>query len=413
MKESAGKILMLVENNFPSDVRVRNECELLRGKGYEISVICLRGDGEKGSENVGGIHVYRIPEVEVFQKVPLGRQSPLGRWWLKLKAFLGYVSEYAYFTICCFVLSIYVALRHGFDVLHAHNPPDTLFLVALPFKLMGKKFIFDHHDLAPELYRSRYGSKGKLVLWGLQWAEKFSLKLADVTIATNESYKEIQIKRGGVRANRCFVVRNGPSSDRMTVVQPSERLRKMGKSILCYIGCLNPQDGLDYLLRALSHLTYDLKRTDYHCVIMGKGDSLAGLKDLSRELKLEANVEFTGFIPDADLLANLSAADICLDPDPSSPLNDVSTWIKIMEYMAYGKAIVSFDLKESRYSAQEAALYVKPNDEREFAVAIEKLMDDPALRRRMGDYGRARVERDLQWTSVGRNLANAYQALSL
>jgi glycosyltransferase involved in cell wall biosynthesis len=187
----------------------------------------------------------------------------------------------------------------------------------------------------------------------------------------------------------------------------------MGKAILCYIGCLNPQDGLDYLLRALSHLTYDLKRTDYHCVIMGKGDSLAGLKDLSRELKLEANVEFTGFIPDADLLANLSAADICLDPDPSSPLNDVSTWIKIMEYMAYGKAIVSFDLKESRYSAQEAALYVKPNDEREFAVAIEKLMDDPALRTRMGAFGRARVERDLQWTSVGRNLANAYQALAL
>ena len=413
MKESAGKILMLVENNFPSDLRVRNECELLRGKGYEISVICLRGNGEKSSENIGGIHVYRIPEVEVFQKVPAGRQSPLGRWWLKFKAFLGYVSEYAYFTICCFVLSIYVALRHGFDVLHAHNPPDTLFLVALPFKLIGKKFIFDHHDLAPELYRSRYGSKSKLVLWGLHWAEKFSLKLADVSIATNESYKEIQIKRGGVRANQCFVVRNGPSYDRMTVVKPSERLRKMGKAILCYIGCLNPQDGLDYLLRALSHLTYDLKRTDYHCVIMGKGDSLAGLKDLSRELKLEANVEFTGFIPDADLLANLSAADICLDPDPSSPLNDVSTWIKIMEYMAYGKAIVSFDLKESRYSAQEAALYVKPNDEREFAVAIEKLMDDPALRTRMGAFGRARVERDLQWTSVGRNLANAYQALAL
>ena len=402
---------MLVENHFPSDVRVRNECELLRENGYEITVICLRGDGEKGSENVGGIHVYRIPQVEVFQKVPVERQSPLGRQWLKFKAFLGYVSEYAYFTTCCLTLSIYVALRHGFDVIHAHNPPDTLFLVAVPFKLMGKEFVFDHHDLAPELYQSRYGSRGKLVLWGLQWAEKLSLKLADVTIATNESYKEIQIKRGGVRENQCFVVRNGPNSDRMTVVAPSERLRRMGKTILCYIGCLNPQDGLDYLLRALSHLTFDLQRTDYHCVIMGKGDSLAGLKEMSRKLRLEEYVEFTGFISDADLLANLSAADICVDPDPSSPLNDVSTWIKIMEYMAYGKAIVSFDLKETRYSAQEAAIYVKPNDEREFAVAIAKLMDDPALRARMGAFGRARVERELQWTSVGRNLVNAYQAL--
>jgi len=196
------------------------------------------------------------------------------------------------------------------------------------------------------------------------------------------------------------------------VVPPSDRLRKMGKSILCYIGCLNPQDGLDYLLRALSHLTYDLKRSDYHCVIMGHGDSLANLKEMSRELKLEDHVEFTGFIPDADLLANLSAADICVDPDPSSPLNDVSTWIKIMEYMAYGKPIVSFDLKETRYSAQEAAIYVKPNDEREFAVAIAKLMDDPALRARMGAFGRTRVERELQWSCVGKNLAGAYRALS-
>jgi glycosyltransferase involved in cell wall biosynthesis len=402
---------MLVENHFPSDVRVRNESELLREEGYDITVICLRRNGEKGSENIGGIHVYRIPEVEVFKKVPLERQSPLGRQWLRLKALLGYVSEYAYFTTCCFGLGIYVALRHGFDVIHAHNPPDTLFLVAVPFKLLGKKFVFDHHDLAPELYQSRYGARGQLVLWGLQWAEKLSLNLADVTIATNESYKAIQIKRGGVRENRSFVVRNGPNSDRMTVVPPSDRLRKMGKSILCYIGCLNPQDGLDYLLRALSHLTFDLQRTDYYCVIMGKGDSLAGLKEMSRELKLDEYVEFTGFIPDADLLANLSAADICLDPDPSSPLNDVSTWIKIMEYMAYGKPIVSFDLKETRYSAQDAAIYVKPNDERQFALALAQLMDDPALRARMGAFGRTRVERELQWSCVGKNLASAYRAL--
>jgi glycosyltransferase involved in cell wall biosynthesis len=412
MKESAGKVLMLVENHFPSDVRVRNECELLREIGYEITVICLKRTGQKSSELVGGVRVYRVPKVEFFEKTPVEQQSPLQRRWIKCKAFLGYVSEYAYFTSSCLVISCYVAARHGVDVIHAHNPPDTLFLAALPFKLMGKKFVFDHHDLAPELYQSRYGTKGQVILWGLRWAEMLSLKLADVTIATNESYKEIQIRRGGVDPDKSFVVRNGPNLDRMTVVAPSERLRRKEKSILCYIGCLNPQDGLDYLLRALSYLTHDLKRSDYHCVIMGQGDSLANLKEMSRRLKLEEYVEFTGFIPDADLLSNLSAADICVDPDPSSPLNDLSTWIKIMEYMAYGKPIVSFDLKETRYSARDAAIYVKPNDEREFALAIVKLMDDPALRARMGALGRERVERELQWKCVGRNLANAYAALA-
>jgi glycosyltransferase involved in cell wall biosynthesis len=180
---------------------------------------------------------------------------------------------------------------------------------------------------------------------------------------------------------------------------------------LCYIGCLNPQDGVDYLLRALAHLTFDLKRTDYYCVIMGSGDSLEDLRKMNRELRLEEQVVFTGYIPDADLRANLSAADICLDPDPSSPLNDVSTWIKIMEYMAYKKPIVSFDLKETRYSAQDAAIYVEPNDERRFALAIAQLMDDPALRERMGSSGRDRVERELQWSRVGPNLAAAYRAL--
>lgn len=411
MKESAGKILMLVENHFPSDVRVRNECELLRENGYQITVICLRRNGEKSSELVRGVRVYRIPKAEFFQKAPAGQQTPFQRQLIKCKAFLGYLGEYAYFTLGCLVMSGYVAARHGFDVIHAHNPPDTLFLVALPFKLMGKKFVFDHHDLAPELYQSRYGARDGLVLWGLRWAEKFTFKLADVTIATNESYKEVHIRRGRVRPDNSFVVRNGPNLDRMTIVAPSQRLRQMGKSILCYIGCLNPQDGLDYLLRALSHLTRDLKRSDYYCVIMGQGDSLANLKQMTRELKLEDYVEFTGYIPDAELLANLSAADICADPDPSSPLNDVSTWIKIMEYMAYGKPIVSFDLKETRYSAQDAAIYVKPNDERAFALAIAKLMDDPELRSQMGAFGRARVERELQWNCVGRNLLSAYETV--
>ena len=416
MKESAGRVLMLVQNHYPFDIRVRNESELLRGDGYDITVVCLKRKGEKTSEVVRGIRVYRIPKLEFFQKAPVDRQSILQRQLTRFKAFLGYIGEYAYFTCSCLIMSLYVAARHGVDVIHAHNPPDTLFAVALPFKLFGKKFIFDHHDLAPELYQSRYKSqspRGSIVLWGLRSAEMLSLKLADITIATNESYKQVHITRGGVRPDRTFVVRNGPGPDQMKVVEPSERLRRMGKSILCYIGCLNPQDGVDYLLRSLAQLTFDMKRTDYYCVIMGSGDSLDNLRIMSRELNLEDHVEFTGYISDAILRANLSAADICLDPDPSSPLNDVSTWIKIMEYMAYCKPIVTFDLKETRYSAQEAAIYVEPNDERKFAVAIATLMDDPALRGRMGAFGRVRVERELQWTSVGKSLVTAYQALFL
>ena len=411
MKASAGKVLMLVQNRFPFDTRVRNESALLRDEGYDVTVICLKKKGESTTEVVSGIRVYRLPIVEFFQKAPTERQSLLQRQLTKLKAFVGYVGEYAYFTIGCLIVSLYVAMRHGFDVIHAHNPPDTLFLVAFPFKLFGKKFVFDHHDLAPELYQSRYRARGNVVLWGLLLVEKCSLKLADVTIATNESYKQIQIQRGGRRSESCFVVRNGPGPDRMQVVEPSARLRQMGKLILCYIGCLNPQDGLDYLLRALAHLTFELKRTDYHCVIMGSGDSLEDLRKMNRELGLENQVEFTGYVSEVDLRANLSAADICLDPDPSSPLNDVSTWIKIMEYMAYGKPIVTFDLKETRYSAQDGALYVAPNDEQRFALAIAELMDDPALRKRMGAFGRARVERELQWSCVGKNLARAYRGL--
>ena len=185
----------------------------------------------------------------------------------------------------------------------------------------------------------------------------------------------------------------------------------MNKHILCYIGCLNPQDGVDYLLRSLHHLAFKLHRKDFYCIIIGSGDSLEDLKTLALELGLEGYVEFTGFIPDEDLLRNLAAADICVDPDPSSPLNDVSTWIKIMEYMAFGKPIVTYDLKETRFSAQNAALYVTPNDEIAFAKGIAKLIDRPDLRRIMGEFGRQRVERELQWDVVGQNLLRAYEAV--
>lgn len=402
---------MLVENNYPQDTRVRNEATLLVASGIQVSVIALKKDNQPWAEDVGGVHVYRLPRIELFEKTPGENIRGIGIVLLKLRSFLGYLIEYGYFTTGCFLLSLWVLLRRGFNVIHAHNPPDTLFLVALPFKLIGKKFVFDHHDLCPELYRSRYGAKEGLFTRLLSIFEWCSLKSANITIATNESYKRVQIERAGKRPETIFIVRNGPNQDRMVLPPASPRLRQLNKKILCYIGSLNPQDGVDYLLRALGHLKHDLKRDDFYCVIMGSGDSLADLRAQAKVLNLEGCVEMTGYISDEDLLQNLAAADICVDPDPSSPLNDVSTWIKIMEYMAFGKPIVTFDLKETRQSAGEAAVYVTPNNESEFASAIARLTDNPGLCKSMGHLGRRRVETDLQWTVVGRNLIAAYAEL--
>ena len=298
------------------------------------------------------------------------------------------------------------------DAVHAHNPPDTLFVVGLVHRLLGKKFVFDHHDLSPELYLSRYRkTDGGLVARVLYILEKLSLRIANVVIATNGSYREIEITRHGVRPERIFIVRNGPDLKRVRLVEPDARLRSMGRTIFCYLGAMNPQDGLDYLLRALGHLLHDLGRTDFYCVLIGDGDSLDELKAQAVDLGLQDHVFFTGFIPDEDMMRYLSSADVCLDPNPSSPLNDVSTWIKVMEYMALSKPIVSFALKETQVSAADAAVYAPPNDEMAFAKAVARLMDDPALRARMGAIGRGRVENELNWSITSRNLVSAYNQL--
>jgi glycosyltransferase involved in cell wall biosynthesis len=415
MKASvAGRVVMLVQCPYPQDTRVRNEAQLLLSEGYEVSVISVRKPDQVSSEDVEGVRVYRVPELTLFQKTqsnePMGRAGML---LLKLKSFLGYAFEFWYFTAVCFVVTSYIFMKRGFDVIHAHNPPDTLFLAALPFKLLGKKFVFDHHDLSPELYMSRYGVGKGAITRILGMAEWCSVKLADVVIATNESYKKIDMERSNKDPRAIFVVRNGPNKRHLEPTEPNPQFRPPNKCLLCYVGDLNPQDGVDYLLRSLHHLIHDLKRDDFHCVVIGSGDSLEDLRDLARELQLNGAIKFPGFISEDDLQAYLSTADICVDPDPSSPLNDVSTWIKITEYMAHAKPIVTFDLKETRFSAQDAALYVQPNDERKFAEGIAKLMDDPALRARMGAFGRQRVERELQWSVVGRNLVSAYQRLAL
>ncbi len=411
MKEYVGKILMLLENAFPADPRVRNESDTLRKAGYKVSIIALRKfQSEKAKEDINGIIVYRLPHINIFKK------SNSSKTWFqiqlyRLKSAIGYIFEYFYFTIACFLLSLYIFVREGFDVIHAHNPPNSLFIVGTSYRLLGKKFVFDHHDLEPELYLSRYGIKDGFIFRLLEQQEKLCLKFANIVIATNESYKEIEIKRANIKPEKVFVVRNGADLSQMRLVPPDAKLKKMGKSILVYIGVMGPQDGIDYLLRALNHLVYRLKRTDFYCMIIGPGDSTEELKTLTHELTLEDYVRFTGFIPKEDLLRYLSTADICVDPNPSNPLNNVSTWIKVIEYMALGKPVISFDLKETRFTAQKAAIYVTPNNEEEFAKAIVRLMDNPAERAEMGAFGQKRIEEELAWQHVSKNLILGYESL--
>jgi glycosyltransferase involved in cell wall biosynthesis len=403
---------MLVENSFPADTRVRNEAGTLVANCYRVSVISLRSPGQPWREVVDGVMVYRVPRLTVFDKLPQGNPSGVTKVARMLRTILGYATEYGYFTSACLGLSLYVLLTEGFDVIHAHNPPDTLVLVTAAHKLLGRKVVFDHHDLSPELYLSRYPTNTEgIVTRGLRLLEKLSVKCADVVIATNESYRAIDIERNGAAPDRVFIVRNGPDARRVRLTAPDQRLRSLNKKILVYVGAMNPQDGLDYLLTAIAHLVRDLKRTDFHCVLIGSGDSLDELRAQATALGIDEHVEFTGFIPDEDLVRYLSTADICLDPNPSSPLNDVSTWIKVMEYMALAKPVVSFDLKETRVSAAHAAVYVPPNDENAFATAIASLMDDPARCVEMGQCGVARVQTELGWHITSRNLIRAYEFL--
>jgi glycosyltransferase involved in cell wall biosynthesis len=396
MKVSAGKrVLMLVENDtYPDDDRVRCEASALTAAGYQVSVIAPAASGERRYEVLDGVCVRRFPRAPEANR------------------FIGYIWEYFYSMSCIFVLSLVAWMREGFDVVHAHNPPDTLVFIALFYKLFGKEFVFDHHDLSPEMYRERFTDKrNPLVYNTLVAMEKLTCRAADHVIATNESYKRIEMERGGVPESRISIVRNGPDSNRLRIVEPDARLLATGKKIIGYVGEIGFQDGLDYLLRALRHLAYDLGRTDFYCIVIGKGNALSSMKQLATELKLDEFIWFTGFISTNDLNRYLSTAHLCVDPDPKNPFTDRSTMIKMTEYMAFAKPIVAFDLTEHRFTAGDAAIYVEPNNELAFAKAMVELMDDPDRRQAMGDVGRARIEAELAWEYSVPHLLEAYESL--
>jgi len=389
------RVLMLLENStYPRDPRVRLEARTLTAAGYRVAVICPALPGEPWREQIDGVAVYRFPALR------------------GANGLVGYGLEYVHAMLATAVLSLIVWASSGFDIVHAHNPPDTFVLVAAFYKLFGKRFVFDHHDLAPEMYRARFGARGRpRVAAVLGWLERLSCRLADRVIATNESYKAVELARGRVPESRISVVRNGPDLDRIRPVAPDAELRGLGKTIIAFVGVMGFQDGVDYLLRAVHRLVYDLDRADVYCVVIGPGDALADLRALATRLCLDGYVRFTGRLSTDELLPLLCAADIGVEPSPSNAYNDRSTAIKLMEYMALAKPLVAFDLPEHRVTAGEAALYARPNDELDFARCLVRLIDGPALRRRLGAVGRARVVRELAWRHQAPRLLEAYAAL--
>lgn len=388
------RVLIIVENlPSPFDRRVWQEATTLCQSGYQVSIICPTGKGyEKKYEVIEDIHIYR-------HNLPLEAQGALG-----------YALEYTTALFWEFALAWRVLLTRGFDAIHACNPPDNIFLVGGFFKLLGKKFLFDHHDINPELYEAKFGRRDFLYKVMLAW-ERLTFKTATVSIATNESYKRIAIERGGMSPERVFVVRSGPKLDRLKIIPPVESYKQGRKYLVGYVGVMGKQEGIDYLLRAAKHIVFDLKRTDVHFGLVGGGTSLEDMKEYARELGVADYVTFTGRVPDQEMLEMLNTADVCVNPDVANEMNDKSTMNKIMEYMALGKPIVQFDLTEGRFSAQAASLYANGNDAVDMAEKIVQLLDDPARREEMGRFGRHRVENVLEWKYEAPKLLKAYDVL--
>jgi len=386
------KVLIVVENqSVPPDPRPLNEARSLHANGYEVTVLCPRRKAyPRGHEVLEGLHIYRHP-------MPKEGHTPIG-----------YLVEYGCALFWEFLYAWWIFLRHGFNIIQACNPPDTIFLVALPFKLLGVKFVFDHHDATPELYFSKYGTRTFLYR-ALLWLEKMTFRLSDVVIATNNSYKELAITRGRVDPDDVFVVRNGPDPRTFRAAPPRPALKEGKRYLIGYVGFMGFQDGLDILIDIAEYIK-NLGRRDIRFVCAGKGSELSMLRNMVQEKGLAEMVNFTGRVSDEELLEILSTADVCVNPDRPCEMNDISTMIKIMEYMSLGKPIVQFESKEGRFSALEASLYADGDDQvADFADKILWLLERPEERKRMGEFGRRRIETELAWQYSVKHLLAAYE----
>jgi glycosyltransferase involved in cell wall biosynthesis len=376
------RVLIVVQNlPVPFDRRVWLEATTLARAGYRVSVICPRMRGfNAGYEEREGVAIHRYP-------LPFSGDSKLG-----------FVAEFLWCFLATALLSAKVALGRGFDVLHVCNPPEIYWPLAAFWQLLGKRFIFDHHDLSPEMYRVKFGGRPDgLILRALLWLERMTFRRADLVITTNESHKAIAIARGGKRAEDVYVVRSGPSLDRFTLHPPDPAWRKGRKFLLVYLGEICAQDGVDHLVGAVKRLVEEFRFRDFHAVFVGGGPHQPAIKRHAEASGVAEFCTFTGRVSDDELCRILSSADIAVDPDPKNDWSDQSTMNKIIEYMYFGLPIVAYDLKEARVSAGAAARFVAANDEAALARGILDLIGDPERRRRMRDYGMARLRNRLAW----------------
>jgi glycosyltransferase involved in cell wall biosynthesis len=390
-----GRVLIIVENlPCPFDRRVWQEARTLAGAGYQVSIICPKAPGyEESFVQIDGIDIHR-------HRLPT-----------EADGVLGYALEYSVALAMEFWLSFKVLFGRGFDIIHACNPPDTIFLLGSFYKLFGKKFLFDHHDINPELYEAKFGKRGfgRRLLIAL---ERMSFSTADMVISTNESYRQIAIDRGGKKPEDVFVVRSGPDLSRIRQVPANPALRKGRKYLVGYVGVMGKQEGIDLLLQAVQLIVHHLKRTDIQFGLVGGGTELPAMRELAKQLGVAEYVTFTGRAPDAELLEVLNTADICVNPDRANEMNDRSTMNKVMEYMALAKPVVQFDLTEGRVSAGDASWYARPNDVADLAQKIVALLGDENQRIHMGAIGRERVEQVLAWQHEAPRLLAAYEHMT-
>ena len=392
----ATRILIIVQNlPVPFDRRVWLECQALVAAGHRVAVVCPKGKGDPGYAVIDTVELYKYRPY-----APGGSKA-------------GFIAEYAY-SFLATAWQVLKARRKGrFAVLQACNPPDIFWPIALVLRAVDRtKFVFDHHDLCPELFKSRFPDGPTLPYRGLLALERRTHRTADHVISTNDSYREIAINRSGKALQDVTVVRTGPDPNKLKRGQADPRLRRGRRYLAAYIGVMGPQDGVDIVVQAAGIVVHEMHREDIAFTLIGSGDCYDELVALRDELKLNGHVEFTGRAPDDLVKQIMSTADVGLSPDPKNPLNDLSTMNKTMEYMAFELPVVAFDLRETRVSAGPAAVYVTPNEIREYAQAIVNLMDDPTARAQLAKVGRTRVEDELAWEHQERAYVGVYQKLT-
>jgi glycosyltransferase involved in cell wall biosynthesis len=324
---------------------------------------------------------------------------------------LGYFVEFVYCWLISLLYAVKIYLRWPFHAIHACNPPDTYFALAGLFRLIGTKFVFDHHDLCPEMYQAKGRPREGILYRGLLWLERRSLRSADLVIAVNRSHFAIALERGGISSERVAVVRSGPRRAWADIACVSPDLKQGRDHMVMYLGEMCEQDGVDYLLRAVLHYKETHGSDDTLFAFIGGGPDQPRMRSMADDMGLSEMVHFTGRVSDEVLKCYLATADICVDPDPLTAWSDLSTMNKMIEYLAFGRPVVAFSLREHRNTAADCAVFVKPNDEPGMAVAIRDLLLDEERRAALSQDGQRRFREILAWENSEKELIDRYSAL--